>query len=162
MTRDALEGFEKYDTARRLQPGSAELAAKLFDYCRQKHGARLCWPVGPAGWIVAEPNYFAFQSINQQRTEIVVDIFPTNWNYFQPCNVGSELQKVVLSGRGQHGRFNDSKFAQMTISSSEQLPTAHRILDFAYQWVTDNTFKRQEMQRMREAHANGKGWPVRG
>jgi hypothetical protein len=156
--RESLDDFEMYKNALVLQPSSANLAKQIFDHCRNRHRASLQWPVGNAGWIIAEPNYFAFQCINTEATAVTVDLRPSNWNYFKPYNTGDDARRVELRGRALRGRFGDSSHAQITIRSELQLQIAFRMLDFAHSWVTDRDFQGHERKRMRDAHRAGQSW----
>jgi hypothetical protein len=146
MSHHPLDGYSKYERAKKVQPASATLARHLFDYCAAKHknvdGGKLSLrPEGDSGVIVSEPNYFAYVAINVKSPKIVVDLNPSRLLPYERAFSASELAEVKLKTRGKKANR-----VQIEIRSETQLQAAYKILDFCHKWVRDHRRAKMGME----------------
>jgi len=131
--------FRRYHKYQGACPASAALADQIVASCLAAgHQFEFNWPENQSQLITTTPNYFAFGTINTQQAEVVLDLRPSNWNYFDRPFI--EFQKhvqiaplarqdgdsfacrrsigrVVTMGRGLSIDYGPSKFAQVTITT---------------------------------------------
>ncbi len=142
MPVDTLEGYEKYDNAMARHPASADLARKIFEYCKAQHGARLRWPVGNTGIIVSEPNYFAFGIIHQTQTSVQVDIYGGARHRFICPNGVTEDEAIAVSLEDRLRNDGTRLATGFYITHENQLPIAYRIVNLSFQ-LSQPRFQRQ-------------------